>query len=480
MPQAQLTPFTAEQRIQALDASAGTYQYSETQQQARVRVLQGAPIVVTGQQVGLFGGPLYTLIKIATAATMAKAINGTAVFWLEDNDHDVLEASQTTLLTGASTLVPWVVPGVAAMAEQKLPVHATRYTDEQQQEILTAFQLVSGEFTAQAHQSLQSAVAGAAGDVVELFISLLWPYVQQWGVLLVRASTVVAMGYHKELLSMDLQQPSPIATTIHATTEAMRLANQAVQAQPTDHVFFVHSEGGSRQRIQPADVPHLAEYALQNFQHFSPNVFGRVLLQDLLLQPTVSVVGAAEFAYQQQLRDAYSVAGIPKPTVVIRPSGTIVDTKTKRHLEKLVVDPEQATIPFEQLQQLIVHRSALNIVPSIDANAAHLEHMFEPYHKAVASIDKTLIATVEAAVATTRNALYTVEKKMRSAIQRQQQTEMERVSAVHSFLYPNNIRQERVFPMIWWQARIGSEMLRIIVEEIARQDANTHHFVSLP
>ena len=71
---------------------------------ANVELLRaGAAAVVTGQQVGLFGGPLLTLLKAATAirkakdATEASGRPHVPVFWLATEDHDLAEVDQVSL-----------------------------------------------------------------------------------------------------------------------------------------------------------------------------------------------------------------------------------------------------------------------------------------------------------------------------------------------------------------------------------------------
>src|SRR5271170_3916014 len=58
----------------------------------------GTLAVVTGQQVGLFSGPAYTVYKAVTAAKLAReltliGIPAVPVFWLATEDHDVEEVA---------------------------------------------------------------------------------------------------------------------------------------------------------------------------------------------------------------------------------------------------------------------------------------------------------------------------------------------------------------------------------------------------
>ena len=61
------------------------------------RLRQGAGAVVSGQQVALFGGPLFTFLKAATIIQRAQAANAVPIFWLATEDHDLAEADHVTL-----------------------------------------------------------------------------------------------------------------------------------------------------------------------------------------------------------------------------------------------------------------------------------------------------------------------------------------------------------------------------------------------
>src|SRR5215472_6797263 len=60
------------------------------------RLARGAVAVVSGQQVGLFGGPAYSIYKALTAIQIAEeltrgGIEAVPVFWMATEDHDLEE-----------------------------------------------------------------------------------------------------------------------------------------------------------------------------------------------------------------------------------------------------------------------------------------------------------------------------------------------------------------------------------------------------
>src|ERR1700704_6482147 len=68
----------------------------------RTRLRAGASVVVTGQQVGLFGGPLFSIFKALTAVKLANeasaaGVDAVPVFWLASSDHDLAEINHVSI-----------------------------------------------------------------------------------------------------------------------------------------------------------------------------------------------------------------------------------------------------------------------------------------------------------------------------------------------------------------------------------------------
>src|SRR5262249_45913362 len=64
------------------------------------RLREGAPAMVTGQQVGLFGGPLFCVLKALTAVKLAEEADAVPVFWMATEDHDYEEINAVNFPAG--------------------------------------------------------------------------------------------------------------------------------------------------------------------------------------------------------------------------------------------------------------------------------------------------------------------------------------------------------------------------------------------
>ena len=93
------------------------------------RLRKGAFAVVTGQQVGLFGGPLLSLLKAASVLALAKQVEVLGVecvpiFWMATEDHDLAEVNQSLLLTNEFELAPFTA---SVMGTEGAPVANIRF-----------------------------------------------------------------------------------------------------------------------------------------------------------------------------------------------------------------------------------------------------------------------------------------------------------------------------------------------------------------
>ena len=85
-----------------LERQNKTWNASLKTQESIARLRAGAYAIVTGQQVGLFGGPLFSIfkalsaIKVAEEAT-ASGVDCVPIFWLATEDHDLAEVNHTSI-----------------------------------------------------------------------------------------------------------------------------------------------------------------------------------------------------------------------------------------------------------------------------------------------------------------------------------------------------------------------------------------------
>lgn len=452
---------------------------SEPQQAALTALSDPNSVAVTtGQQVGLFGGPMYTLYKIRNAVTMAQNIGSSTgipcvpVFWLEDNDHDAAEAASTYLRTESGE-----VQHVTLWdgSDPRRPV-AERIVDSLMRERITSSAaLLTGRFGAETQERMRE-VYQEGFTWTDAFMSVLAPYLQEWGVLTLRAQDVVKHQAHRTILVQSLQLNNELVEAIRTSTREYESRGKHAQATVSDVPWFLLTDAG-RQRIEYNDGVYragtrtfshheLVDHAEEHPEFFSPTVLTRPIMQDVVLPNVMSVLGAAELAYHQQLPRAYTLLGITMPVLQQRSGMTLLPPKSERNLAKVNRPIDWFKRPLEEIEHDAAVEFTSDVLPDSSERVHIIRELLAPYREAAATIDPTLLATVQAQQAGIMSSLETLETKLRSAAKKQHATTMERLRTLHTVIYPMNTLQERVYPLASWEAEFGINGLRTQIESL--------------
>ncbi len=437
------------------------------------------PVVVTGQQVGLFGGPLYTLLKIRSAVQAAAdlskhhGVHIRPVFWLEDNDSDAAEASTVWLPETDGSLIKRTLQE----NNTRTPVGHLRFSADDIETIGQWTDRLSGRYADDVQARLQ-AIYTTERPWADAFEDLLRPFLAAWDVTVVRGSEIVRKGAHHDVLRRDLTS-TELIDTIRDTSERLKAAGFELQADVPDALFFLEVDG-ERQRLERIEggfrTPDGTQWSTQQLleiletapERFLPNVMGRPLMQDLALPNVATILGAAELAYHAQLGDVYPLIGRSQPTPTLRHHGSVLDAKAERLLDKLQITSASLYRPWQEVESDAVADDVSEVLDGLE-HPEILDRLIAPYHEAAEEVDPTLVKSVEAARATVEKTLGGIRGKLRSAIKRSQQDRLDRLHAAWWMIYPNASVSERIIPLALWISRIGEDGLRIIVETLCTQ-----------
>ncbi|MFN4985555.1 MAG: bacillithiol biosynthesis cysteine-adding enzyme BshC [Ignavibacteria bacterium] len=449
-------------------------------------------VAVTGQQAGLFGGPMYTLCKIQSAVIAAADVTertGSAcipVFWLEDNDHDAHEAMHTHLLVNADDIVevsPW------DKSNPRMRVADRRIDTSLHDAITDSIDKLCGRTSETTAERLRHAYAlGASWS--DAFLAVLAPYLSAWGVLVVRSSRLTDAGLHGPILAHLLDNNDAVVDAILSATAAITRSGGSAQASVAD-IPWMYTTADGRQRIektpygvsiaaQDYTLGELHEMAGKHPERFTPTVLTRPMIQDAVLPTVVSILGAAELAYHEQLVDAYPRAGILMPALQRRSGLTILTAKSARNIGKSGHAADWYQRPWQQIERDIAAELTTELVPSRDVQQSRIEELFAPYLNAAESIDPTLIATVKAQRSGAESSLDTLEAKLRSAAKKKNAAMLDRAHAIHASVFPLDTLQERIYPLAMWESEFGIAGMLQICGCISPHAIGTHITTQAP
>jgi bacillithiol biosynthesis cysteine-adding enzyme BshC len=452
-----------------------------------------AVAVVTGQQAGLFGGPLFTLLKALTALKLAEQLRTqhqvpvVAIFWIDAEDQDWNEVSSCTVLDSDLRARTIMLPAPRGAGE------ATVASFKLGDEVLTALNeletaLPKTEFTPSVVAALREAYRPGHG-MAEAFGRWLETMLGSRGLIVYDSSDPASKPLVKRIFARELEDPdrtSQLAT--QAGSELVGLGYHA-QVTPRDGPALFHLDGGRRAIRRHGDAYMLGDTvheaaALVNSvaiepAAFSPNVLLRPIVQDTLFPTVCYVAGPNELGYQAQLRAVYEHFGVPMPLYYPRASATILDSAAARFLVRY-------ELPLESLQPQ--DDSALNrllesqLPPTVEQSLQEAERAVDERMSALASAVPALDPTLEGAVRSTlgkmQHDLKTLHSKIIQAAKRRDETLRRQFERVRAQAFPGGQPQERAIGFVSFLARFGPALVDRLAEDLPL-DLHHHWVVTL-
>jgi bacillithiol biosynthesis cysteine-adding enzyme BshC len=437
--------------------------------------------VVTGQQAGLFGGPLFTLYKALTAIKAAANISqhhgvpATAVFWVESEDHDWNEVASVSVLDAEQqrrTITLKAPPGAGHM-----PIGRITVGEEINQVFgeLTAT-LPQTEFTAELLSDLSQAYA-IGNRMSDAFARLLDRWLGELGLVVFECSDRTAKSLAAGIFAHELEHAG--RTWALAEEAGKRLTSIGYHAQvdaSSQSGAALFRLDGSRTPIEASQARALEAEARAHPESFSPNVLLRPIVQDALFPTVCYVSGPNELAYLGQLRQVYEHFNIPMPLVMPRASATVLDSAAARFLEKYEV-------PFEDLQAR--DESALNrllaasLPDAVDRALKDADNTIQEKMAAiiatVPAIDATLEGTAKSTLGRLQHDLTTLRGKVISAAKKRDETLRRQFFRAQAQAFPDGIPQERALGSIALFNRYGPALVQSLVRELPIDPG--HHWV---
>ena len=455
---------------------------SQAADSARKLAAPGAAAIVTGQQAGLFGGPLFVLWKALATVAVARRLEAergkpvVPVFWVASDDHDFAEVRSTTVVDAAGGLRtlrydPREEPIGRPAWDITLDETASGLVEELARSLPAA--LGRDETVALVSQCYKE--GETLSSAFARLVSSLLPEL----VVLDPADTVLKQ-LSVPLLSRELGEGSPSSRLALEAGHALLAAgyHQQVPVRPGFLNLFAIVGGQRRALAASGDTVEVrgtrerwplaeAQWRLASEpMGWSPGALLRPLVQDALLPTAAYVAGPAEIAYHAQIGAAYAHFGVTRPVLLPRPSLTLVEAQQARALEAegltlgdLAGDPER-----------LVARWAREDYPDVEAAFATAREAIERELGAVETVLGAHDETLRSAAAATRGrALHPVaglhEKALR-ALKKRDQGRAERLRRTRDALLPGGSLQERGLGLVGFVARHGLAVVPGLAERL--------------
>ncbi|HJP84358.1 MAG TPA: bacillithiol biosynthesis cysteine-adding enzyme BshC [Gemmatimonadaceae bacterium] len=424
-------------------------------------------VVTTGQQPGLFGGPLYTLTKALSALALADELQRTSgvpvapVFWAATDDTDFKEASATMVnVPGGAQLLR--IEHVGPLGP---PMSAMPLGDVAVQ--LDALRKGAGSTIDVRPLDLLERFYREGQTVGSAFVDFLRTLFEPLGIAVIDASHPATRAAAKSILTGALSNASEIAHSVAERNRELEEAGFTPQVQDVPGLSLVFSTtSGARRR-----VPIKAAAKQTVTEDMGPNVLLRPVVERAILPTAVYIGGPAEIAYFAQVSPIADTLGVPRPTIVPRWSCTVIEPHVERILEKLHLLPEDLRDPHEAESRIARARLPKQLLEELNATRAFLDERMDALTEAVTAGEAPVSPTVTGGLrANLMRRLDRFERRLVAASKRRHSDLMQEIGTARGSLYPMGKPQERALNFVPFLARYG-EALRDDMLDGAREHA---------
>lgn len=460
----------------------------ETEENISLLGEEGTLALVTGQQLSLFGGPLYTVFKTVTAIRRAAALGEKLgrmvipVFWLADEDHDYEEVRHCGLING-DRLQHVSLPESELekpVSERSLPseledvreevgevLHETDFTEEVGALLDRSY--VSGETFSRAFGNF----------LMELFGS--------YGLVLMGSNNGEIKEAGREVMSTAVRKADEIRRVLEEQSSSLEKNYHRQVTLYDSHLFYLSSTGERRKISRSGDrweaggeaewtEEELLEEIRDRPDRFSPNVFLRPLMQDRLLPTLGYVAGPGEIAYYGQMKPMYRCFGQKMPPILPRLSATMIEPSIDRIMKELPFEFHEYQGRIEDLEsQYVQQTEQLDIEALFSDWKQEVERVAERGSERVSDVDPTLEGAAGKAMSVYFGELDKLKGKVYRSVKQQEQTQLERIRKIKAQLFPGNGLQEREVASLYFMNKYGVDLWDRLLEALDEEESYRRH-----
>lgn len=459
---------------------------AKTQKNIELLAKDSTLTIVTGQQLGILGGPLYTFYKIVTTIKLANHLserfdsyNFVPVFWLEGDDHDFNEVRNITIIDNSNELKK-ISYGEEKPEDEINPSVGQINLDDKINSFLVELEqhLRHTEFTPELMKQLKYFYTSGK-KFKESFAELIHSFFDQHGLIIFDPQDIEVKNhlrpvYKKELLEYRIRSEESISVSAeldesyHAQVKIkpinlfMNYENGRHSLEPDDEDFKLKRK---RKRFTKDELLNLVETTPQIF---SPNVLFRPICQDYILPTAFYVGGPSEIAYFAQVMPLYNFFAIPPPFIYPRSSATILEKGLSNALDKYSLQIKEIFATPETVKEKILKSiDEIQFDDFFISAVKDTELIFDMLKEKLFSVDKTTSDSVQRYRDKSINNIEELKAKSLQAQKKKYEVSLKQIDKLISILFPHENLQERELNFIYFANKYGPDFFKKIFDELS-------------
>jgi len=435
-------------------------------QQRNIELLEsGAPVVVTGQQLGVFLGPLFTIYKILSAMSYAlelsTALGKTVVpiFWLQSEDHDLTEVSSVSLLDQDGVSKELKLYPEEQSALNRKSVGSITFGEEINRLLTEVSEIVGGGAGLDLFRS-HYRPGQTFSDAFNASVQALFA---ETGLLTFDSRDAAAHRCAAPIFELSLLNHTAFESALLAQADKLESGGEMVQVKirKGSPLFFFHPDGrhGDRYRLEQQGSEfivsetgfsitsdELRKLLIDSPGHFSTSALLRPLVQDHLLPTIAYVAGPAEEQYWKQITPLYALLKRPQPLVVPRGKLLLLEPKTLRMAQQLGIPNDELILEPASLRTRLEAGGLEKQLTPTEVKA-QLEERTVRYLDSVLSgltaHDPSLVSELTRTKEKVERSVQAFIDKLHESLARREKASGGKAEKLFSRLAPGGISQER-------------------------------------
>jgi len=455
--------------------------------------------VVTGQQVGILTGNLYTIYKAINTFQLSNFLsekypeyNFVPIFWMEADDHDFLEVNSINILNSENKIqkISYFENGQPQERYLK-PINSivfdetiTKFIDELQSCLLNT------EFSPKLINLVQDCYRPGVSFTVA-FGKFFQQLLGDKGIILLNPADTKIKNLVIPIFERELRTyPRSCESVIEISAVIEQMYEPQVKPRPIN-LFFTHQ--GNRYVIEPKtdntfslrnsrqkfSEEELFSLLYSNPEYFSPNVVLRPITQDYLLPTITYIAGPSEIAYFSQLKEVYSLFNIPMPIIYPRSSVTFVERRVAAFFDK-----------YELPLELFYEEGLLRNKMMYKVNEIKIEDIFSDYFDEINAITYKLIEKIEQIDKSLTDGLKNRKDRYLEIVENFQRKFLDvqaklnesnviKLKLYLNMLYPEGVLQERFFNITYFINKYGLDFISKLIDSV-QLEPTYHQLITIP
>jgi bacillithiol biosynthesis cysteine-adding enzyme BshC len=441
--------------------------------------------IVTGQQLGILLGPIYTIYKIITSIKLAEQLNEiypelkfVPIFWLEGDDHDFNEVNWIKILDNENSLTKIVYQDGLDAETNRGPMGNYQ------------FDLTIENFIEKISSSLRE--TEFKSDVINLikkfyypgasfksgFVGLLKMFFDKYGLIIFDPQDIEVKDWLKDIFIKDIESYQFISEELILRSARLEENYHAqVKIKPIN-LFYL--EDGGRYLIEPAGndfrlkgkrkkftKEQLVAEIASNPEKFSPNVILRPVCQDFIFPTAYYVAGPSEICYHAQIYPYYAIHNLTPPILFPRSSATLIEAKVQNILNKYELKLQDFFNDLEILATNITDKNSEIVVQNVFEEVfREIEEPFNKLKENLIKIDPTLEDVIKNAQNRISQTLGVVKEKALVAQKKKNEIIFRQIYKTSNILFPDENLQEREINFIYFANKYSLNFIDFVFENL--------------